>query len=100
MNRQFDNLTSVFYQLSHATIYVIRFLGLPARVTSTGTQRIGLALYAASLTAKMIIARRGAFVNTSAKKVLNISANQVLNISKEKRHGSVGVPAGFCMEPK
>ncbi len=41
MNRQFDNLTSGFYQLSHATIYVIRFLGLAARVTSTGTHRIG-----------------------------------------------------------
>ncbi len=59
MNRQFDNLTSGFYQLSHATmrdfyevtsryyqlshatIYVIRFLGLAVRVTSTGTHRIG-----------------------------------------------------------
>ena len=41
MTRQFDNLTSGFYQLSHATLYVIRFLGLPVRVTSTGTHRIG-----------------------------------------------------------
>ena len=41
MNRQFDNLTSGFYQLSHATIYVIRFLGLTVHVTSMGTHRIG-----------------------------------------------------------
>ncbi|MBQ2141227.1 MAG: hypothetical protein II433_09055 [Acidaminococcaceae bacterium] len=32
---------SVSYQLSHATIYVIRFLGLTVRATSTGTHRIG-----------------------------------------------------------
>ena len=35
------DVNDVLYQLSHATIYVIRFLGLTVRVTSTGTHRIG-----------------------------------------------------------
>ena len=35
------DVNDVLYQLSHATIYVIRFLGLMVRVTSTNTHRIG-----------------------------------------------------------
>ena len=37
------DVNDVLYQLSHATIYVIRFLGLTVRATSTGTHRIGQA---------------------------------------------------------
>ena len=35
------DVNDVLYQLSHATIYVIRFLGLTVHVTSMGTHRIG-----------------------------------------------------------
>ena len=35
------DVNDVLYQLSHATIYVIRFLGLTAYVTSIDTHRIG-----------------------------------------------------------
>ena len=37
------DVNDVLYQLSHATIYVIRFLGLAVHVTSMNTHRIGWA---------------------------------------------------------
>ncbi|MBR6184634.1 MAG: hypothetical protein IKQ41_00045, partial [Clostridia bacterium] len=37
------DVNDVLYQLSHATIYMIRFLGLMARATSTDAHRIGKA---------------------------------------------------------
>ena len=39
------DVNDVLYQLSHATVYVIRFLGFAARVTSTGAHRIGGAIW-------------------------------------------------------
>ena len=39
------DVNDVLYQLSHATIYVIRFLDLAACATTTGIHRIGWAIF-------------------------------------------------------
>ena len=59
------DVNDVLYQLSHATIYRIRFLGLTASVTSTGTHRIGFG-DAALLTADVILPQLSGFVKAKS----------------------------------
>ena len=65
------DVNDVLYQLSHATIYVIRFLGLATHVTSMDTQRIGSACSGCFLTARNIIPQNEQSVNKKMKNFCN-----------------------------
>ena len=65
------DVNDVLYQLSHATIYVIRFLGLATHVTSMDTQRIGSACSGCFLTARDIIPQNEQSVNKKMKNFCN-----------------------------